>query len=1362
MPDPGPADALPARSDSARDRRRNLLRDALVLVMIALPALVTLLLAISGLVLGTESGSRWLIGHITARTERVVQIESPEGSFATGLRASRLRWVGGDFSIDVEAPRIQVQWSGLLRGGLHFTELAARAVDLQLAGRSEPLRPPGSLALPFRWSVGQLSIERLRVMRGEAAPLELEALAASGGYAGGRLRVDSGSVRFEGVNLSAVAVEVADRAPFPLKGAGEVRAQPSRFSLLESTLRERLSQSELTAQLSVEGELGRFGLTAMIGYAGASARVVSDVRVFDEALLGDVRILIEALDPARIVSGSPAANLSAEATLTPASSVVDFSLTNGAPGPLDGGRIPLASAKGRVRIEAEHWLIDGLQAQLPGGSFATVSAALDRQARQKLFGRELPTLALKVQLSAVDPSTLSGEWPAARITGSASLQGDNLELALSEVLKGEPLALEGSLHLGEDAIVLSRLQARTPFANIQVNRGRMRLKAPYDFDAAGTLAELAPAGLLARFGVRPPFDSDRRLKAAWQLQSRASGAARQLSVSVDLEPGSHAGYPFNGAVRAQIHRTSGDAALRVSVDGRLEWGGNRLLAKGALGGEKDRLQIDARLDRMGLIDERLRGALSVAAVLTGEVARPALAMRVSAAALAWGERADLADLVLTAEVADPAGVIERLRGNGRADAIAGERIDLRLVAKRMNLAGQTITGLSLRAKGAVSTHAFEGALRWAGHDLSFSGSGVIGQGGWQANLASMKAQGIFSAALAAPALIEASRDSIRANRLSFAAQGGELNLDEVLWSADSLRLAGVASALPLRPLIDWLEREVPNEVATPNRLAASRVAAAGSRGQDPRADAAERLRQLRLDARWQLSGASARTLDGRVSAALRPEAESGIAARDVVLGNNRIELALRSGEIDGTAELAIPSLSFSRRYTAPDWTLDGALFFSGQVKGRLDAPELQGTLKAERLNLFNRSLGWRLREGSIDARFDGRELTLKALRFASGEGAVTMAGKLQRITLPTSLTAIGRNELPLEGVLSLEATRLPVPLGPGQRLLLSGLTELTAKAGQLSWRGRLRADEGLIELRSAGAPELPPDVKVRGEGRAPEAAADPTGGWAPRVQADLVIDLGERLRVRGGGVDARLGGELALTGALPAAPRVRGVVETREGVFSAYGRQLSITRGLIRFNGDIDNPVLDIVAMRRNQPVEAGVAVSGTALAPRLRLVSEPDVPDAQKLSWLVLGSSLDDVTSAGQARALGEAAFTLLGRDDESLIATLTQRLGLDAVSVGASRAGARDEIGTARLGPPVLAGGSAIATAAASGLARQEVVTVSKRLSSRLTLSYERGLSGLWNLVRLQYDISNRLSLRAQSGSDTALDLLYFWFFN
>jgi translocation and assembly module TamB len=57
--------------------------------------------------------------------------------------------------------------------------------------------------------------------------------------------------------------------------------------------------------------------------------------------------------------------------------------------------------------------------------------------------------------------------------------------------------------------------------------------------------------------------------------------------------------------------------------------------------------------------------------------------------------------------------------------------------------------------------------------------------------------------------------------------------------------------------------------------------------------------------------------------------------------------------------------------------------------------------------------------------------------------------------------------------------------------------------------------------------------------------------------------------------------------------------------------------------------------------------------------------------------------------------------------------------------------------------------------------VVTVGKRLSSRLFLSYEQGLQGAWNLLRIQYDITRRLSLQLQTGSESAVDLLLFhWF--
>ena len=71
-------------------------------------------------------------------------------------------------------------------------------------------------------------------------------------------------------------------------------------------------------------------------------------------------------------------------------------------------------------------------------------------------------------------------------------------------------------------------------------------------------------------------------------------------------------------------------------------------------------------------------------------------------------------------------------------------------------------------------------------------------------------------------------------------------------------------------------------------------------------------------------------------------------------------------------------------------------------------------------------------------------------------------------------------------------------------------------------------------------------------------------------------------------------------------------------------------------------------------------------------------------------------------------------------------------------------------------------IGASSVAGSASQNVVTVGKRLSSRLFVSYEQGLRGVWNLLKIQYDISNRFSLRALTGSESAIDLLYFFSFD
>jgi len=61
-------------------------------------------------------------------------------------------------------------------------------------------------------------------------------------------------------------------------------------------------------------------------------------------------------------------------------------------------------------------------------------------------------------------------------------------------------------------------------------------------------------------------------------------------------------------------------------------------------------------------------------------------------------------------------------------------------------------------------------------------------------------------------------------------------------------------------------------------------------------------------------------------------------------------------------------------------------------------------------------------------------------------------------------------------------------------------------------------------------------------------------------------------------------------------------------------------------------------------------------------------------------------------------------------------------------------------------------------TGEAADRVVAVGKRLSDRLYISYEQGLgTTVSQLVKLDFSLTQRLALRAETGTSTGLGLLY-----
>jgi translocation and assembly module TamB len=167
---------------------------------------------------------------------------------------------------------------------------------------------------------------------------------------------------------------------------------------------------------------------------------------------------------------------------------------------------------------------------------------------------------------------------------------------------------------------------------------------------------------------------------------------------------------------------------------------------------------------------------------------------------------------------------------------------------------------------------------------------------------------------------------------------------------------------------------------------------------------------------------------------------------------------------------------------------------------------------------------------------------------------------------------------------------------------------------------------------------------------------------------------------------------------------------------------LEIERGRFYFNGPITNPGLDVLAMRKRQAVEAGVAVTGTLRQPLVRVVSNPPLPEGEALSWLVLGRG-PDTAGAGELSALPLATGALMGKAG----APIAKALRLDEVGV---RSGAT---------------------------AADQFLTVGKRVTDRLYLTFEQSLGGAESLLRLELSLTQRIALRAQAGETSLLGLFY-----
>ncbi|MBD1399153.1 translocation/assembly module TamB domain-containing protein [Pelovirga terrestris] len=398
----------------------------------------------------------------------------------------------------------------------------------------------------------------------------------------------------------------------------------------------------------------------------------------------------------------------------------------------------------------------------------------------------------------------------------------------------------------------------------------------------------------------------------------------------------------------------------------------------------------------------------------------------------------------------------------------------------------------------------------------------------------------------------------------------------------------------------------------------------------------------------------------------------------------------------------------------PQYVYDskGEIELQATIGGTIGDPLFAGTMSVQGAQLYVPAAGIRIADIHASAQLDGQQLNLSTLRMTSAGGTISGQGRLDLLGWSPDSFHLS---LSGEGFQLINVTDLAVQISP--ELVIDGDFDL------IRVRGSLRLPQVMIkdQTRSQVVQNSPDLVIV--DRQAPGRKAT-----AIRHDIDLNLILGEQVLLDVAGLQARIAGSLRLYSDAQQDIAAQGQLFVERGRFSTLGVSLDIERGDLYFAGvPLRYPALDILATRRAGEVRAGVRVTGTPQDPLVSLYSEPPMPDADVLSYVVLGRPLD--SRGGDTDLLMLATGALLSQGESIILQErLKGRMGLDVLEFSAG-----------------------------DGNASDAVITTGKYVTPDLYVSLGYSLFNNSNEIKIRYRLSSRLELESSFGQESGVDLFY-----
>ncbi|WP_283148639.1 translocation/assembly module TamB domain-containing protein [Silvimonas soli] len=1268
-------DQSPHPADQPKKPRRKWLR-WVVLTPLCLVLFIALVVAGAAWWVDTASGHRWL--QQKAAATGMVQIGAVEGSLYSNLTVSNL--VVDTPEVHVAIDRAQLRWHPL---ELFSSRLGIDALDagsVRITTKPQPPNkpaspPPTSLDLPIALRVDDFQVARLEIVN---TPLVFTGLKASLKSDGeqhqlrlAQLLTPRGSVQAD--------LQLNGQAPFKTVGQvqfhGHLDGKNIQAGLqLNNTLRD------LEVQGRLQGEV-----------AQASVSLRADVFAeYSYTMLHELKLTAERVNPQQLMPNLPQASLSAQMTLTPrAKDRADGTIiiSNPAAATLDDDAIPVTEVASSFTVFMDRLDLENFQAKLLGGARITGQGEF-RQDK----------LAASFKLDALDISQLLKRQPPTRLSGDIQLRGPYKAPDVLAKLNDARYKASADVDLGwinpekERRLAIRKLNLARGLASVALS-GEFALDGKQDFKASGKFAKVNPAEYVAA----PVGSISGDFTAAGQLQPTWQG---QLQYKL-------ANSTFNGQALAGQGQAKVDATRMVTPGMWLQLGANRVDAKGALGAAKDQLSLHIAAPHIADFGQGFGGELNGDVTLLGGFKRPEIQGKLAAHALKTPFGVQVAEAKVDARLFPDLN--SPIHANIELTDATG--FDATVQSLKFNLEGtRGQHHAALDMQGKYQNQPISASFAAAG--------GLDAQWRWQGRIEKLLAQGPLKLDLLAPTTLTAGAGEVALADTRIQLGNGQIHIARFNLKDGRIATAGELQKVPLA---DYLT------VAGVKNLASDMVLSghwnfSGTDVLDGSLDVQRDSGDIRLIGDGPPQPFTLTDAHVKVQASQSRVALSGLVSSErfgtVNLDGGTL-LDWHDKRIAPGAPLTlnvvgnIEKLDKIAPLISSNIALAGSIKFDIHRAGTLDEPKVSGNVDGQQLDIRDSATGIALKDGTVHLSMLDNRLTLKQFEFHGGQGVLRADGTMD----------IGKEGPHAQA--NITAERLTLINKPDMQLIVSGKGLVGYDKDGISVKGNMRADHGLVRYQASGEPHLSDDVVIAGAKRQQKANV-------PLAALQFEVDLGDDFTFKGYGLDARLAGALRLRASPNQSLSALGTVSVEDGKYAAYGQNLSIERGVLSFSGPLDNPALDILAMRRGLSVEAGVAVKGTANSPRVTLYSEPSVPDNEKLSWLLFGHGTDGMDK-GDAAVMVQALNTLLSGDSsgQGLSQELLGTIGIDEVGMSSDKH--------------------------ADGTTTQ-VVSIGKRLTDKVSIAFEKSLDGLEDAIKLTLRLSRNWSIVTRFGAyESTLDATY-----